>query len=83
MSKFEIGDMVIYDGCQCVVEKHNKSKSGWLSNRADLSDSYQLHPIKWDKDYPYLNTWVSVELIKLDYQYYRNEKINDILDERY
>jgi len=81
MNKFEIGDRVIYDGCPFIVQRYNKSKSGWLHNRSDINEQYMLHPLKWDKDYPYQNTWVSVELIKLDYQHYRNEKLNKLLDE--
>lgn len=81
MVNFEIGDRVIYDECPCIIQRHNKSKSGWLHNRSDINDQYMLYPLKWDKDYPYPNTWVSGELIKLDYQYYRSEKLNKILDD--
>jgi len=66
--KYNIGDRVIYDGCPCVIQRSNEH-------------GYKLNTIKWDKDYPYLNTWVHVELIQLDYQYYREQKLNSILND--
>lgn len=67
---FKTGDRVIYDDCPFLVENVNTKGVG---------NKYRLHPIKWDKDYPYLDTWIHEDLVNLDVQYYRSEKINELL----
>lgn len=68
--RFEIGDRVILDGYEFIIEvKNTKGKDG---------DKFRLYPLNWNEDYPYPNTWVHEGVIRLDKQYYRNEKINSI-----
>ena len=78
---FEVGDRVIYDGFEFIIEmKNTKGKDG---------DKFRPYPLNWNKknidgqDLPYPNTWVHEDLIKLDHQYYRSEKINKLLDSLY
>jgi len=73
-NKFEIGDRVIYDGYEFIIEVKNTK-----NNTPIPGDEFRLYPLNWSEDYPYPNTWVHEDLIRLDQQYYRNEKINSIL----
>ena len=66
-----VGDRVIYDGYQFIIEVKNDKGDG---------DKFRLYPLNWGESYPYPNTWVHEDLIKLDTQYYRNEKINKVLE---
>ena len=72
--KYQVDDRVIYDGCPCIVTKTTMGAGR-------IEPTYMLKPLEWDKDYPYLNIWIYQDLITIDYQYYRNNKIVELLSD--
>ena len=80
-TKFKIGDHVIFTGEKCetpyrgVIVMPKPSKDGSSSPRAD-DDKHLI--LMSDQ----IKMWVSSKHIELDKQYYREERLNNLLNDK-
>ena len=78
----KVGDRVIYCGCPCIITQTWKTPhlyfKGNSLHRCLDQHVYKLKTIEWDNKYPFLDTWVSEELLRIDYLYLRGLKLKEL-----